>query len=65
MRSTEDQIIDRYLFNLVSYCIKKAVGEPDEHQAFKDALAYQIQVRVHEVHANNQRAAGASNTIRS
>ena len=52
MKSPKDQlidlIIDEYLAQLVTYCVKEAQGSFDEQQAFKDALSYQIQARLHE-----------------
>jgi hypothetical protein len=43
-----DLVIDEYLTQLVTYCIKESQGSVDEQQAFKDELAYQIQARIHE-----------------
>ena len=68
MKSIKDQyidlLIDEYLMKLVSYCVKESEGSPDEYQAFKDALAYQIQARIHEAPSNYNRVKTVSHSVR-
>ena len=68
MKSPKDQlidvIIDDYLVQLVTYCVKEAEGSNDERQAFKDALSYQIQARLHETSSLYNRIKGSSHSIR-
>jgi len=69
MKSIKDQyidlLIDEYLAQLVSYCVKEAEGSSDEYQAFKDALAYQIQARLHVPSSIYSRIKAIRHSVRS